>query len=148
MALIVLIIIGYPTDAENIKISSTSTPEVYIKMLPLVEEFNRPPFKTIYIKKYQPPHREAWLQKLILCESTGNPNAINKIDLDGTSSYGLLQFKPSTFKYFAKKYNVPGEMMNPESQKEVVRHMMDDKSVVWKNQFPDCVRKLGTPPKL
>jgi len=90
--------------------------------------------------------REAWLVLLIECESSGNPNAINEIDRDGTPSYGLLQFKPSTFEMFSKAYGVEGELMDPEAQKRIVRKMMDDPSVRWETQFPDCVRKRGQPP--
>lgn len=91
--------------------------------------------------------REEWLAKLIQCESHGNPEAINPKDRDGTPSYGLLQFKPSTFEMFSKAYKIEGELMDPEAQKAIVRRMMDDKSVVWENQFPACVRKLGRPPQ-
>jgi len=91
--------------------------------------------------------REEWLERLILCESSGNPEAVNPVDLDGTPSYGLLQFKPSTFEMFSKAYDIEGELMDPEAQKAIVRRMMDDPSVRWENQFPWCVRKLGRPPQ-
>jgi len=91
--------------------------------------------------------REQWLADLIACESRGNPDAINPKDRDGTPSYGLLQFKPSTFEMFSKAYKIEGELMDPEAQKAIVIRMMDDKSVVWENQFPACVRKLGRPPQ-
>ena len=91
--------------------------------------------------------REQWLADLIACESQGNPKAINPKDRDGTPSYGLLQFKPSTFEMFSKAYGIEGELMDPEAQKAIVVRMMDDKSVVWENQFPACVRKLGRPPQ-
>lgn len=95
----------------------------------------------------KPSSQEAWLLKLILCESSGNPGAINPIDRDGTPSYGLLQFKPSTFELFSKAYGIEGELMDPEAQKAIVRRMMRDPSVKWENQFPACVRKLGRPPQ-
>lgn len=97
--------------------------------------------------KLQTTTREQWLADLIACESRGNPEAINPKDRDGTPSYGLLQFKPSTFEMFSKAYKIEGELMDPEAQKAIVRRMMDDKSVVWENQFPACVRKLGRPPQ-
>ena len=75
--------------------------------------------------------REAWLEKLIACESGGRPEAINPKDRDGTPSYGLLQFKPDTFAGYLKKYLLQGELMDPEKQKQIVRLMMDDKDVVW-----------------
>jgi len=92
--------------------------------------------------------RDEWLSKLIQCESTGNPHAVNPKDLDGTASYGLLQFKPSTFEMFSKKYGIAGELMDGEAQKKIVRAMMDDTSVRWHRQFPACVNKLGLPPRI
>jgi len=98
----------------------------------------------VYVK--QTDEREEWLSKLIMCESSGRPEAINEIDLDGTPSYGLLQFKPSTFELFSKAYGIEGELMDPEAQKAIVRRMMDDPSIKWEKQFPACVRRLGNPP--
>lgn len=110
---------------------------------------------------------EEWLERLVMCESSGNPEAINEEDLDGTPSYGLLQFKPSTFWMFAEAYGIVHRqyepdtaympdmsigswydvMMAPEYQRAIVRRMMRDPSVKWENQFPGCVRKLGLPPQ-
>lgn len=90
--------------------------------------------------------REAWVEKLIQCESTGNPQAVNPKDRDGTASYGILQFKPSTFAAYSAKYGIEGELMDAEAQIKIVHAMMDDKSVRWHNEFPDCVRKHGLPP--
>lgn len=111
--------------------------------------------------------QEEWLAKLELCESSGNPEAINEVDLDGTASYGLLQFKPSTFWLFAESYGIVHRqhepdtaympdmsigswydaMMAPEYQRAIVRRMMSDPGIRWENQFPGCVRKLGRPPQ-
>lgn len=92
--------------------------------------------------------REVWLKRLEKCESGGNPNAINPKDRDGTPSHGLLQFKPSTFAGYTKKYGLPAaDLMDPEAQRTIVRHMMDDPNVRWLNEFPDCVRyHVGFPP--
>lgn len=91
--------------------------------------------------------QEAWLKKLERCESSGNPEAINEVDRDGTASYGLLQFKPSTFEAFAKAYGIEGELMDPDAQRAIVRRMMSDPSVDWEWQFPDCVKLyIGHPP--
>lgn len=93
--------------------------------------------------------QELWLEDLIHCESRGNPNAVNPEDLDGTPSYGLLQFKPSTFTGYRTQYGLPdAELMDPEAQKETVRHMMQDPGVNWYQQFPACTQRLGTPPML
>lgn len=110
------------------------------------QSYTRIPFESIKIKA--PSAQEVWLNKLVMCESTGNPNAINKVDRDGTPSYGLLQFKPSTFEYFARRYGVSGTLMEPEAQKKIVRQMMNDRGVDWLQQFPDCVKNhIGFPPK-
>ena len=91
--------------------------------------------------------RETWLEDLVMCESSGRPEAINPKDVDGTPSYGLLQFKPSTFEMYIKRYKMTGELMDEEVQKAIVRKMMDDEKVKWQNEFPDCVKRLGTPPQ-
>lgn len=91
--------------------------------------------------------QEVWIRQLIQCESTGNPNAINPNDSDGTPSYGLLQFKPSTFEMFSRKYKIKGELMDPVAQKEITRRMINDPKVRIENQFPACVKRYGRPPQ-
>lgn len=93
--------------------------------------------------------QRAWLAHLVSCESRGNPSAINPKDRDGTPSYGLLQFKPSTFAMFSKAYGIgdPTDYMNPDDQKAIVLRMMKDPTVDWHQQFPVCVHRLGLPPK-
>ncbi len=49
---------------------------------------------------------DTWLDKLFYCESSNNPNAINKKDSDGKPAYGLGQYKLGTFLSLSKKYNV------------------------------------------
>lgn len=91
--------------------------------------------------------REEWLLALEWCESRSRWWAVNQEDLDGTPSYGLLQFKPGTFAGFSKAYGIPGELMDPEAQRAIVRRMMDDESIRWEKQFPWCVtRYIGWPP--
>lgn len=92
--------------------------------------------------------REEWLSKLEYCESTDNPRAINPRDRDGTPSYGLLQFKPSTFALYARAYGMASttDFMDPAAQAAIVIRMMDDPSVDWHLQFPVCVGRLGLPP--
>jgi len=134
-------------DAEIIK---TEVPEAQAALTTAKEEEAKTPEKKEIVEVktvLQTTTREAWLADLIMCESSGRPHAINEVDRDGTASYGLLQFKPSTFEMFSKAYGIPGELMDPEAQKAIVRRMMDDSSVRWENQFPDCVRKLGRPPQ-
>lgn len=102
--------------------------------------------------------QELWLASLEYCESRGNKNAINKVDLDGTPSYYSFQFKPGTFKSYGEKYGVIGKGKTPDEimelmksydlQKGIVTFMIHDSTVVWKKQFPDCVRKFGLPPRI
>lgn len=88
-----------------------------------------------------------WLEDLVRCESRGDPAAVNPKDRDGTPSYGLLQFKPSTFEQFSKAYGIEGDLMDPAAQRAIVLRMMRDPSVRWGIQFPDCVKKfIGPPP--
>jgi len=93
--------------------------------------------------------RSAWLGALEWCESQGNPKAINPRDSDGTPSYGLLQFKPSTYAEFAKLYGLASttDYMNPIEQIQIVEHMIIDNRVNLHHQFPACVAHIGMPPK-
>lgn len=91
--------------------------------------------------------QQAWLGSLEWCESRGNPKAINPKDRDNTPSYGILQFKPTTFALFAKLYGTGSttDFMNPTEQEAIVKQMIL-RGVNWAQQFPDCTKKLGTPP--
>lgn len=95
------------------------------------------------------PTQIIWLARLINCESGGKAGAINPNDLDNTPSYGLLQFKPSTYAQFAKKYNLASttDYMNPEGQVAIVQQWILDGQVRWQQQFPACVAKFGLPPQ-
>lgn len=103
------------------------------------------------------PRQEEWLHSLEMCESGGNHNAINEIDRDGTASLGGFQFKPATLYHYATLYGVlpdiePHEIMNIIMdyyvQRSTVEQMIlhhDD--IPWHTEFPDCVARLGLPPK-
>lgn len=103
--------------------------------------------------------QEVYLYALEWCESKGVQTAVNPKDRDGTPSYYSFQFKPDTFKWLVVKYGildkkdvdtlekVKEQMSNYELQKEIVKNMLFDKSIKFKQQFPDCVLKLGQPPK-
>ena len=92
--------------------------------------------------------QQAWLGSLEYCESRGKPDAINPMDSDGTPSYGILQFKPSTYAWYAKIYGMASttNYMDPEEQEAIVTQMII-RGVNWAKQFPDCTKKLGVPPK-
>lgn len=111
-------------------------------------------------KRYVPTHAQnVWLHALEWCESRGKISAINPSDADGTPSYSSFQWKPSTFKYYAVKYNLlKGEdvdtdeevmenMFNRDIQISIITEMIGDKSIKWNIQFPDCTKnKIGIPP--
>lgn len=94
--------------------------------------------------------QDAWVHNLELCESNGNPLAVNPKDRDGTPSYGAFQFKPSTLWYYAAKYGIPvgdGDYMLYSRQLAVVQQMVLHRNQInWQQQFPVCVEKYGEPP--
>lgn len=95
--------------------------------------------------------QQAWVFALEQCESSGNPLAVNRRDVDGTASYGAFQFKPGTFAELAKKYGVAGKLMDERAQRAIVLGMINDPSFTDHDleyqQFPDCIQhKIGLPP--
>ncbi len=108
--------------------------------------------------RYMPTHeQETWIGVLEWCESRGKGiAAVNPKDRDGTPSYYFFQFKPETFEGYLLKYQlalptsserVMELMENYELTREVVRRMIGDKDVDWYQEFPDCVLRLGEPPR-
>lgn len=100
-----------------------------------------------------------WIYTNAGCESHHNQNAVNPVDLDGTPSYGLHQFKFTTFKGYVKKYNLFGwqsweeadwwnNLMAGDTQELVLRHMIADPEVNLSHEFPDCTKKYGLPPRI
>lgn len=89
------------------------------------------------------------------CESGGNPNALNPIDLDGTPSYGCFQFKISTWKNYVIKYNLFNwkeleeadwfnTMWSCDLQEIVVEKMFFDPNVKLRTtEFPTCSKLLS-----
>lgn len=103
-------------------------------------------------------HRqEVWLNVLEWCESRGDPTALNPEDRDGTASYGSFQFKPSTLHYYATLYKVITDVEKDEimnliydydiQRKTVTQMILHRDDINWHQQFPDCVKKNGLPPK-
>ncbi len=113
--------------------------------------------------------QEVWAYALEWCESGGRLDAINERDLDGTPSYGPLEFKPATILYFGMRYGVIVQqaadapdlytlsdgsiggitelVMDYGIQRAVLAEMIRHRdSIDWLQQFPDCVRRLGPPP--
>jgi len=94
------------------------------------------------------PQQVIWLAHLMDCESGIYAGAINPNDLDNTPSYGILQFKESTFETFAVKYGITDTLMTPEAQVLIVmRWLTEPGTVQWEQQFPACVAKFGLPPQ-
>ncbi len=96
--------------------------------------------------------QEVWLSALQWCESRGRDDAVNKVDRDGTPSFGRYQFKISTYAFFSKKYGLASttDYMNGEQQREIVIRMLLDKDIsdsqLRTRQFPDCIQhKIGLP---
>ena len=104
------------------------------------------------------PRQEEWLSLLELCESGGNHNAINQVDLDGTASYSSFQFKPGTLYHYVTRYDVLPDIESHEImnvimdyfvQRATVEQMILHRDEInWYNEFPACVAKLGLPPPL
>lgn len=122
----------------------------------VVEE--EPPKPQVTLAELDLIHRqETWISALEWCESRGKNTALNAVDLDGTPSYSNFQWKPTTLLGYGKQYgliatsttlaDVPKLLKDYELQREIVRHMIKDKYVVWSKQFPDCTKRfVGLPP--
>lgn len=103
--------------------------------------------------------QSVWLGALEWCESRGVPHAVNKVDRDGTPSFYSFQFKPSTFEYYALKYDVVSRetleadfetyLASSTQQRKVVEQMLlHYDEITWTTQFPDCIKnKIGMPPR-
>lgn len=119
-----------PTSANSQEIVATSTPEI------------------VYVDKPTlSPAQIIWLAHLMQCESGIRKTAVNKVDLDGTSSIGLLQFKQGTFDHYLKEYSLTGDIYDGNAQVAIVTEwILHPGTVDWAWQFPDCVRTYGLPP--
>jgi len=92
------------------------------------------------------------IEKLAKCESSNNPRAVNFKDRDGTASFGYLQFKPESFKYYGVKYGFIGEnaswdyimtiIWDKEMQVRIAKRMIDDKKVDPQREWPLCWKKI------
>lgn len=90
-------------------------------------------------------------EDLVKCESTNNELAINRKDTDGTASFGLLQWKPETFRRLAVKYGVIGEkadwnwtmtlVFDRRVNKKIFVEVMKDKSENPYDLWGNCCRK-------
>jgi hypothetical protein len=94
------------------------------------------------------------LVDLISCESHGVETAVNPKDRDGTASYGLLQFKPTTLYWVLTEYDI----MTQIEEKEVLNVIYDGNVQIraflayygegrpvswWRQQFPACSKRYN-----
>ncbi len=92
-------------------------------------------------------------EDLVMCESSNNELAINRKDSDGTASFGLLQWKPETFRRLAIKYGIIGEkadwnwimtlIFDRKVNKKIFVEVMKDKTENPYNLWPICCKKIG-----
>lgn len=101
------------------------------------------------VPKELTPAQIIWMARLMQCESGIKAGAINPKDLDNTPSYGILQFKPSTYAWGAKLVGLATttDYLNPEGQVAILQHWVLNGGINWHIQFPDCTSKLGLPPQ-
>ena len=99
-----------------------------------------------------PQKTKTILSDLIACESQGKETAINAVDRDGTPSYGLLQFKPSTLLWAVREYDLMPDLEDGEVMNVILSGDLQVRAFLamygggkpkewWAQQFPACSRK-------
>ena len=102
--------------------------------------------------------QEVYISALEWCESRGVQTAVNPKDRDNTPSYYSWQWKPSTFQEFGIQYGVLPKGTTLAQATEAMKSynlqlavisalVLDGRHVDWAQQFPDCTKKLGIPPR-
>lgn len=90
------------------------------------------------------------MEDLALCESSNNPLALNPDD-KGTPSYGLFQYKETTWKRYIKQYNLlpeaeEHEYMNfiydEELQRKLTFLILKNEKDGWRHWY-NCGIKIG-----
>lgn len=109
--------------------------------------------KVVYLPEPKlSPSQIIWLAKLMNCESDVKEWALNPSDSNGLPSRGILQFQDATYRGFTVKYGIAVSDVDSNQQKAenqvriVTKWLLSPGEVTWENQFPACVKKLGTPP--
>ena len=72
------------------------------------KEVKNPLIELLVLENQNESYYDELVEKLIMCESSGNCLSIVPYD-GGSASLGCLQWKPETFKEYALKYGVIGE---------------------------------------
>lgn len=93
------------------------------------------------------------MEKLIDCESSNNPLAINVRDSDGTASFGIGQFKPETFREYGIKYGIIGEkadwnwimtlIFDQKVQKKLMYEIIKNEPEKARKMWPVCAKRAG-----
>ena len=98
---------------------------------------------------------DVWIQNLGNAECMNCPSNYKTIDTNGFYSYGKYQFQLSTFVQFYSKYY--GKISEQEArikindyslQEQLVRSMITDNPLNWKNWYNSVKTKLGLPPEI
>ena len=100
----------------------------------------------------RPDALDKWIDKLALCESSNNPEAINRFD-GGSPSYGYIQWKEDSFWRYNNVFKVlpdleRGEVMNvikcKDTQIELARRVIltEHSGRGWRNWW-NCARRAG-----
>ena len=98
---------------------------------------------------------DIWIDKLVICESSGKETAVNWND-KGSPSYGLLQYKVGTFVFYAKRYNLfpyaeTNEYFNfiydGDIQRMLAKKMLQEDFDNWRH-WTNCWLLMNLPEKL
>ena len=131
--------------------SGTTTMASITPFLVQPSKFGGKPVIPVYVPAGTPPRQAKILADLLKCESGANALAYNKVDRDGTPSFGALQFKPETYYTVLKQYLYPkitkeeaySRLYDGDLQVKVFLLWFGEGRPVswWQNQFPDCSMK-------
>ena len=91
-----------------------------------------------------------WVNRLAVCESNRNANAI-VLDVNKKYSAGILQFQLNTIKVYALRYGMRSEItredwLNPDLQRRVAIAMLTESWSNWRH-WRNCSIVIGLPPQ-
>ncbi len=150
----------FAEDIWEKSITAGSTLKYALGWQPDNKELKSDDWESKGIKQYTLTHeQEVWIGALQWGESNGIKTALNPKDRNGKRSVGCYQFQDDTFRLYVEKYQLLDIKNLDESdwlnwiwdcdlQTEIVKRMLGDNDVNWRNEFPDVIRnKIGLPPK-